>query len=220
MNLVDYDTIRRIVGDGDVSMIQRLGFDSDGRRLVIDGILGPKTRGGTFVDPSSIEHPLVEYAMQELLDGVQEHGGNNRGHRVEQYQRGRAGMLRRWMRGAWCAAFVSWCLWHTYGDDAPYIRGARRLGIAVAEGDELDADELEPGDLIVWDRDGPDAGSDPSDDWSGHIGVVVGSTDDYTYTIEGNAEARRGAVRIYRFPRKTPNRAHNEPFLFGARWEE
>lgn len=206
-----------------VPIIQRLGYDARGERLRIDGIIGPKTRGGRYVDPRSVAHPLAECAMRELLAGVQEHGGNNRGPRVEQYQRGRAAELEPWMRGAWCASFVSWCLWHTYGDDAPYIRGARRLGLAVARdgGGELAASELEEGDLIIWDRDGPDAGDDPSDDWNGHVGIVVGRGEDgYLYTIEGNAEARRGAVRVYRFPESELDRAADEPFLFGARYEE
>jgi len=221
MRLHGYGKMTRTHPGLGTDIVQRLGYDYLGRRLAIDGIAGPLTEGAIYVAPESVGPELVRVAMRELLKGAEEVGGNNRGERVERYQRGRAADLAPWMRGAWCASFVSWCLWRTFDDAYPYIRGARRLGLAVAErselGEILEPGELEAGDLIIWDRDGPDAGDDPSDDWSGHIGIMVGRAGGYIWTIEGNAEARRGAVRVYRFPEGDLDRDKDEPFLFGAR---
>lgn len=221
MKLINYKGLRAMHPHVGVAIIQRLGYDEQGRRLKIDGIEGPLTRGAIYVDPTSVEDPIVLAAMGELLLGAQEHGGNNRGPRVEAYQRGRSDELEGWMRGAWCASFASWCLMSAHGEDTPYIRGARRLGAEVARRSpmgKLRAHELEEGDLIIWDRDGPDEGTDPSDDWHGHVGVVVGRAGGYLWTIEGNAAAKRGAVRVYRFPEDDLDRGPGGPFLFGARW--
>ena len=213
MSTLRHDQIRRT--GLPVALQQRLGVEPNGKPLAVDGIVGPRTRGATYLDPAELErtHPLVACALEELLAGAQEEGGNNRGADPKKYMRG---VL---YPGAWCAAFVSWCLRKAYGEHTPYIRGARRLGLAVAEHSELgqlDAHELEPGDLIVWNRDGPDPGRDPSDDWSGHVAIVAHVDCDHVWTLDGN-RGPRGRVRVFRHDRANP-KMPNGPFLFGARW--
>jgi hypothetical protein len=126
-----------------------------------------------------------------------------------------------WRQGAWCAGYVSWCLLQAYGGRAPYILGAQRLGRTVADkGLRVGLTQIQPGDLLVWDRDGPDAGDDPGDDMSGHIGILAAMTDQYAWAIEANT-GPRGAVRAYRYDRRTVegmSRNAEGPYLYAARW--
>ena len=213
MSTLSHDQIRRT--GLPVALRQRLGVEPDGTPLAVDGIVGPRTRAAVYLDPVALKqaHPLVACALEELLAGAQEGPRNNTGPWPKKYMRG---VL---YPGAWCAGFVSWCLRQTYGEGTPYIRGARRLGLAVAEqGDvgKLAVHELEVGDLIIWNRDGPDPGRDPGDDWSGHVAIVAHLDGEHVWSIDGN-RGPRGRVRIFRHDREDPAMP-NGPFLFGARW--
>lgn len=183
--------------------IQRLGVDAQGRILVVDGVLGPKTKGASYLEPESVEHPLVSCALGELVLGAEEEGGNNLGQWVRKY------MGKDWVGGPWCAGFVSWCLDQTY-DDPPYIRGARRLANEVAEeGEQVGVRFIQPGDIISWKRSS--GGS-----YAGHIGIVCAVTCDHVYSIEGNA-GPKGAVRVWRYALPDLERS-GDPIWKIARW--
>jgi hypothetical protein len=66
---------------------------------------------------TDIGEAALAVAMEELAAGVREVGGNNRGPRVEEYQRAAGGQPGE----AWCAAFLVWC----------FREAARRLGVVT-----------------------------------------------------------------------------------------
>lgn len=197
------------------AIIQRLGVEPSGEPLALDGKVGPRTRGAVYLDPSALassNHPLVRWAVGELLDGVQEdRGRNNRGPRISEYKR----FSKRFAKGAWCAEFVSTGLAESYPDESPpYIRGARRLVLKVGERRTRidDPRDLRPGDILAFER------KSTRTKFAGHVGIVVHVTEQHIYTIEGNV-GRRGAVRVFRYDRDDPRMSKNEPFLYGARWQ-
>lgn len=106
----------------------------------------------------------LDFARCEIGRG--EFGGNNRGPDVERYRAGHGG------NGAWCAAFVCWCIERAYvslGRTCPIKRthGARKLYKRVVEaGHAVTRQELEPGDIVLWSRGQPA--------WQGHVGIVSG----------------------------------------------
>ena len=210
--LIDYPEISKKIED--TAILQRMGFDPRGRPLAEDGIAGKLTKGGRYLDPRVITTPIAREALKDLLAGAQEEGRPNDGAWVRGYMRN--------TRGPWCAGSSSTWLARAHGDGVPYKRGARRLGLAVAKASSVgkieDPFELEPDDLLILNRDGPDEGTDPNDDWSGHVGVIAAVDDDWIYTIEGNVGSFPAPVRVFRRARKDPG-SPTSPFLFGARWD-
>lgn len=222
MTILTYTELRDAYPLLDTRVIQALGVEPDGRPLAIDGAVGPKTRGASFLDPDTLEAGVLDFAMQELLERARESDGlNNAGPRVAKYYE--RPYVPRKKYGAWCAAFASWCLRQAYGTHIKRILGAQRLGRAIAKHHsalgKLEAHELEAGDLIIWDRDGPDEGRDPSDDWHGHVGFVAHVDDAHIWTIEGNRRRYPAPVRVFRYPKDQPD-MRGGPFLFGARYQE
>ncbi|MBQ3981854.1 MAG: CHAP domain-containing protein, partial [Treponema sp.] len=91
---------------------------------------------------------------------------------------------------AWCAAFVSWCLRQaripedlviTEVSCPRFIKFLSSAGIYRTR--ESRYSPL-PGDLIFFKNAGSTATST-------HIGIVVGTSDGYVYTVEGNADDAR-----------------------------
>ncbi len=209
--LIDYTEISTRIED--TAILQRLGFDHRGRPLAVDGIAGKLTKGGRFLEPDVITTPIAKEALKDLLAGAQEEGARNDGPWVRGYMRGGPGL--------WCAGSSSTWLERAYGPGTPYKIGARRLGLAVVKesGNPAIEDpfELAPDDLLVNNRDGPDADDDPNNDWSGHICVIAAVDNEWIYTIEGNVGAFPAPVRVFRRARKDPG-SPEAPFLFGARW--
>lgn len=205
-------TYSEIKGRGlDTNRAQRMGWDELGRDLVVDGIEGPKTRGGLFLDPDVITAPVARVALAELLAGAQEAVGvNNKGEYPKKY------MPPSFYGGAWCAGFASWCLASVYAD-APSSVGAQRLGKRVAaRGDKIvDARLVMPDDLMIWNRDGSDEGDDPWDDANGHVGIVVHVGCEWIYTIDGN-KGRGGIVRVFRHRKADPG-TRKSPWMWAAR---
>ena len=188
--------------DLSVEIIQRLGVDTDDKILAVDGIIGPKTSGATYLHPECDLHPLVAVAMAELLAGAEEIGGNNRGKWVAKYYRRKDDGRNH---GAWCAAFVSWCLGEEYGGDAPYSWGARRLVNAVQkEGQKVALEDVQEGDVIGWKRESK------ATNYAGHVGIVAHVTNEHIYTIEGN-NGPKGRVRVWRYNRENPARGATGP---------
>lgn len=201
LRLTHYEDIARMTTRPQIS--QRLGLDLDGRTLSDDNIVGPRTRGGTYLDVQSVQHPLVKTAVHEILLGAQEIGGNNKGAFVYKYTQvaGKYGQ-------PWCAAFTSWCL-RQVDKGSPVSGGARVLGARVAKvgGKFYDWTHVEPGDLLIFSR-GKAA-------WKGHIGIVVDWYNGGVLYIDGNTGAFPSPVRM-RFL-ASPDRSTRSKLLYIAR---
>ena len=188
-----------------VKVFQSVGLDSRGRPLTVDGIVGPLTRKALRerdqsylfehnhaplftaspedINPIAIE--AIKVAIEEMLAGAGEVGGNNQGPFVAKYHRVTQDILKE-KQWNWCAAFVSFCFRNgsaRIGKDMPfkYSGGAQNIlkqfqakgwGYKPSEKDPM------PGDIVVWKRG--------SAAWMGHIGIVYKYEDGILYTIEGN----------------------------------
>jgi hypothetical protein len=193
MQILTYDEIVKHFGAvTEVSMLQKLGFESDGTPLVIDGDLGPKTKGGTFVLMEEEDGmPMrVQVALSELVQDAREVPlGRNSGPFVAKYFLSDDDEKNH---GSWCAAFASWCLAQD-DSDAPRSVGVRRLLKRLDEDEDYtkvseEASDAQLGDLIFWSR--------PPKSYHGHVGFVLGVKDGYLYTVEGNAGPY---VRCFRY---------------------
>lgn len=115
--------------------------------------------------PSPLGLKALDIAWTEIAVDAKEIGGNNRGLFVEKYGGG-GGPLR-----SWCAKFIFWLFLSASlagGRTCPIKRthGARRLfRRAVAAGWLVDLDDIQPGDIVLWDRG-------PNGSWKAHIGIV------------------------------------------------
>lgn len=124
--------------------------------------------------PSSVGRAALAVARGELGRG--EYGGNNKGSDIDRYRGGQGGS------GAWCAAFVSYCLEQGARNAGAreYVKrshGARRLfRRCIAAGTRVDIDRIQEGDIVCWKR-GPD------DSWKGHIGIVSDAKRDNGKTV-------------------------------------
>lgn len=159
------------------------------------------------VDALPLARHAVLVAEAELLRGVREVGGANRGPDVEAYQVGLYGDGRGYLEGAkWCARFVRYC----------YERAARELGEPRpfigwrVPGKDKDSDLAS---AVKWEKAARARGSlvvrtnvrfgdvglfitpaevDPSQ--PGHVVLVVGRRGDQVVTIEGNFRDRVAMV--------------------------
>jgi hypothetical protein len=104
----------------------------------------------------------LRYAIAEI--GVSEVGFNNRGPRVDEYQRVGTGYVG-WVGFPWCAAFVSWCFLKA-GYDVTRIPLRASVGFfeSWARKSGYVVDRPMRGDLFHWRIDG--------DAWPDHIGFV------------------------------------------------
>ena len=115
--------------------------------------------------PSMLGLAALEFARGEIGNG--ETTGNNRGEHIDVY-RGEIGG-----HGAWCAAFVSWCLVEASKKTRINLglkpsNGARKLfRRAVKRGMLVCIDDIKPGDIVLWSR-----GKTPATRWQAHIGIV------------------------------------------------
>lgn len=204
--IITHDELAEFHPSLPVAIQQRFGVEPNGEPLATDGIIGPKTKGAEYLDPTSIEHPLVACAVGEAVAGAREFG-HNEGEWVIKYMG-----HERWEGGSWCAGFVSWCLDQVYGD-TPYIRGARRLVDAmIEEKGRVAISQIEAGDVLAWERESSVT------NYAGHIGIVSHVSDEYVYTIEGNATPE-GRVRVFRYEFPGLERA-GQPVWGVGRWEK
>lgn len=178
-----------------IDAIQRLGVEDveSLRPLADDGIEGPKTRGGAYLDPCDVAfwRTVCSEAWRDILTpgGLREVGGNNAGEFValiygEKHSPGRD-------YGPWCAAYASYLLSRSMLD-APKSWSARALGRQIAEAVGKQEDP-ESGSIAVWRRN--------NSTWQGHIGAVLCADDDYVWVCEGNGKASGGVVRAYCYSR-------------------
>lgn len=191
---------------------QTHAVDSRGRKLKVDGIVGPLTWSSFSVEPEELKHnvdfdelleggsPLarlaLKYALGEMNRHAREIGGNNAGPFVDKYHEILGSEGRGW---AWCAAFTSWCFKEAskeLGIEMPFeaTGGAQAIynqlkasGHAI-----LDKDDYTPlpGDICVWWRGA-------SRTWKGHVGIVWGYKDGILYVVEGNVGRYPARVGVY-----------------------
>jgi cell wall-associated NlpC family hydrolase len=182
---------------------QAFGVEGAGahRHLNADGIVGPLTRGGLFVAPTS-DHKLIEAALWAARAGAAEHGGNNCGVWVEAFMRNIkirgnprwADGLRGGQQGPWCAGFVSWAAMEAYGPQAPRSWSARRITQLWANGGETVAlKDVRAGDVICWQR------LEEGNPVAGHVGIVAAVQGGLVFVVEGNGARRLGRVGIYAY---------------------
>jgi hypothetical protein len=220
--LIKYQEVCKILSDNGLSgkelinRVQRLGFDAQGNRLVVDGIEGPRTRGALFLNPETVVHPVAMVALDELLAGSQEIGGNNAGKFVAKYFRilGLKVSENKDL-GNHCAAFASYCLQTAFPDEkTPKSGGARALGNRIGAAGQKVTNPRAPrqGDILIHSRVA-------LDDWRGHASVVVGSDDKFVYTIDSNVGSFPAPCRVYRQPLSNPSRSATTQFLFYARYK-
>ncbi len=194
-----------IKATGDVRRAQALGFDRHGRPLVIDGIPGELTHGGVFLNPMLFAgNPILQSALEELYVLGREEGGNNRGEYVAKV------CEQPFVKGKnyrpWCAKWATHVIRKVYGNLMPHIGGARRSVLHLRKHHrKVGVEELEPADLVAWERDDPTTTAD-DDKFFGHVAIFVCEHEGYFYFIEGNGAARFGQVRVVRYQGPVPHR--------------
>jgi len=120
--------------------------------------------------PQQIEAALLA-AGKEAQRGVHEEGGNNRGHRVEEYLRS-VGLGPGY---PWCASFVNWSL-EQAGVKVGPDSGATIVWRNWARSHSYTVNEPRRGDLFGW----------TNADGTGHIGWVAEVRGKRIRTVEGN----------------------------------
>lgn len=137
---------------------------------------------------STFTEKLIEIALKEV--GVKEVGSTNRGPRVDEYQRATWLDPKDW--GAWCAAFVCWCVREALRAESipetPTFKRPQTAGAFDFENWSLKQDNttqtakpagrsIQRGDLIIF--------------TFSHIGIATSSPDSEGnfHTVEGNSNS-------------------------------
>lgn len=181
-----FEQLRAAQTDLSIDIIQRLGHEAGSiKPLVCDGIAGPRTKSGIYLDPQAVRDAgctPASIALDELLAGAAE-TTRNAGPWVMKYARlSPTGDIGR-DRGAWCAFFASWVLdaWaKLHGQSFP-AEGSARAVVKMLK--RIALTDIQVGDLIAWPSLTRAA-------WAGHVGIVAALTEDGVYTIEGNVDLR------------------------------
>lgn len=153
---------------------------------------------------------LIETAEYESTLNVREIGGKNRGPKVQEYQRS----VGLGVGGAWCAAFVAWCVMRSRQLEKPpswcsasvvtMFHKARRKVAPAALVLPIEPDyksRVVAG--MIWCRAKNESGAKlaRSGTWVlGHCGIVVEVTAEAFYTVEGNTNSAgsRDGDGVYR----------------------
>lgn len=190
-----------------VDQRQRFGVDRDTLQgLTPDGVAGPKTKNGIYVEPRS-DCALVAKSLWAAEQRAQEDEsrGNNDGVwpalfygalKDEAFSEQDRAKFASVQQGPWCAAFVSWCIREVLGAGQPQAWGARKLvrRWATAPGAVIKyLASAQPGDLVCWRREVP---GEPA---AGHVGIVYGVCGDLLFVVEGNGSRKHGAVGVYAY---------------------
>jgi hypothetical protein len=159
--------------EDEIRQFQQSHDDWEGKQLVVDGVLGPRTRWAVAIsrlDPR--RQAIVANACGFV--GLVEHG-TNRGTEIDTWLE-RCGAP---LGSPWCAAFASWCI---SVPGLPSVReaGAQALGRALRP-----STIILPGD-VMWFATGA---------WQGHCGIVIGTGPGELAAVEGNHQNRVAIVR-------------------------
>jgi hypothetical protein len=138
--------------------------DWEGKALVVDGDLGPRTEWAlamSYLDPR--RQAIVERACRYV--GYTE-SSPNRAPLIDDWNK-RAGQA---LGSPWCAAFASWCI---SVEGAPEVRegSAQHLGRSLRN-----TTLILPGDLMWF----------PTGSATGHCGIVIGLGPGEVACVEGN----------------------------------
>lgn len=127
---------------------------------------------------------VARWAEREARAGVREQGGNNRGPRVEAYQRKDGLKLDPDTGYPWCASFVV-AGFEEVGRPLVELHESASVGILLGGADKLGWTVARParGDLacMFW------GGS--SDGWPDHIAIIRGVKGSTILTVEGNTSS-------------------------------
>jgi len=208
-----------------VKVFQSRMFDSRGRPLEPDGVVGPltwwaletKDASKVFEDmhlESFYDMPqctdrigvhALRFAIGEMKKGAGEEGGNNMGPFVAKYHKMSTDKLSQ-VKYAWCAAFVSYCFSKAAADQNrtmpfKYTGGAQNiLNQARANNKYI----FKPSDTkdAASGHDVPEPGDvvvwkRGSQAWQGHVGIVHSVKDGILFVIEGNRGPYPSKVAVY-----------------------
>ena len=156
------------------------------RGKVTGGAIDYSKMPGTAFGGAAMGRSALQFAINEMVAGSREIGGNNKGPWVKKYLKP-TGLAEG---NSWCAAFISWCFLQAAGGDKDampfkYTAGARNIFNQFKQkGWTYDGrnDDPKPGDIVSWWRVSLPSGF-------GHIGIVHHFSDGFLYTIEGNKAA-------------------------------
>jgi hypothetical protein len=133
---------------------------------------------------------LIEVAQSFI--GTREEGGDNRGARVEEFQRAVDGRAER---EPWCACFAQFCIMRVeefLAVRSPVFKSEHCLTVWERSPRELRLEAPEPGCLMIWQHAGTS---------SGHVGIVASVGEGYVDTVEGNTgsgqEVERDGDGVY-----------------------
>lgn len=201
---MDYNKSRVESGEITEWMLERMvSLWQSENGLVADGKCGPDTQSALFnTRESEIEYECSFLAAESLgvaksQIGQGEVGGNNSGPYVEM-------LLHKEYDGdddddgAWCAAFVSFCISEASGRQPPFEMsfGAKAIfGNAAAFGSKSMTPKA--GDIVCWDRGS--LNPDGTKSWQGHVGFVERVDGDIFYTIEGNKGSYPSKVARFKY---------------------
>ena len=135
---------------------------------------------------------LIQIAQNEL--GVREHGGNNRGNRIREYQSSTNLAPGAW---PWCAAFTGWCIreWLKDSEVVRWLNLQRltpeewRPKTALAYGLTTWARQRPNTTRVFTEREKAMPGDIVTFDFS-HVGFVVSENASSIVTIEGNTNGK------------------------------
>ena len=157
------------------------------RTTVTTGVIDYKIMPNASLGGSAVGRSALQFAINELIAGAGEVGGNNKGPWVKKYLQP-TGLSEG---NSWCAAFISWCFLQAAGGNRGsmpfnYSAGARDIFNQFKKKgwtfDGNGSEQLQPGDIVSWWRVSMPSGF-------GHIGIVHHFEDGFIYTIEGNKAA-------------------------------
>ena len=210
------DVVTRIFGlstQSEVKLFQACHIDSNGKSLVVDGIVGPDTWWALYHPTDSIQHQLVEdmpiqqasnpiaqaaldSAWAELRKGIKEcPDGSNRGSEIDLYT-GMSGKPVSMVGPRWCAYFVSWNFAKSPGG-SPFGR------IGGAQSIVFWCQKHIPDSVIMRDANTPffpkpgDIAIIAENQTHGHVVHVAAAWKGFCWTVEGNCG---NAVRTRKLP--------------------
>ncbi len=153
----------------EVVAFQRAHHDWEGKRLLDDGNVGPKTRWALAIAALDPRRQAI-VARAGACVGIVELAGDNHGPEIDGWNQ-RAGAP---LGSPWCASFASWCI------SVAGLLEVRQPSATVLGRMFPVTGSPRPGDL-GWFRTGP---------WQGHIGPYIGGDAQFAALIEGNSGNR------------------------------
>lgn len=161
------------MNEAEIRAFQAKAYDWAGKRLVVDGQLGPRTRWALAISRLDPRRQAIVANACGFVGLVEQ--GTNRGPEIDTWLQ-RCGAP---LGSPWCAAFASWCI------SVPGLASVREAG-AQALGRALRPTQLIlPGDVMWF----------ATSAVYGHCGIIVGTGPGELAVVEGNHQNRVALVR-------------------------